>query len=732
MAQLASSSKHDGATLIKFGQRDVLRPRKLPVVLQSDLAECGLACLAMVAMYMGIPDADLPALRRRFRPSPRGMTLRNLIVVADAIGLLCHPVRIDLDGLLNLRAPAILHWQGGHYVVLLSVSQDDGVTVHDPATGVRDYSMSDAAQLFGGIALILNPKPSVSTTRRYQTYGHTIRHLSQILSTTPKVGLTFVKLLLYSVALQVAILGLPVFLQFVIDRVLMVGGNTSVLIATSIGLLGLAMFSAALVVLQGRTSLNLVARILNSVGVRLMSHLLRLPTAYFESRSVGDLISRFQSLHPVRQFLSHGTVTAIIDGVMSVGLIAMMLFYAPSLALVVFVSILCFVAIWVQQLNAIRWATASLVGAQARGDTFLAETLSGMKSLRLGGREADRERRWSEVFGEAVRNGTRVGELKIRQEAIKRIQIGVEYAVMIYFAAIKIPTDDFTIGMLYAFILYRVRLVDSIYSLVERYLEYRIVDFHLNRLTDILGREEQTSNVNVLFQMMGAIEVRRLQFSYSGVGEEDQIFKDLSFVIPSGSLFALFGPSGVGKSTLLNVLAGFLEPTDGAILIDGRLITHVTLRTFRKNTAAVLQDDLIFEGTVMENITFFESTPDENAALLAARAAHIDEEIMKWPLGYSTVLGGARPALSAGQRQRILIARAFYKRPALLILDEATSSCDGELQARIFDNIRRRGVTCIYATHDERLLEYAEGAVRWNQSGEVAVVYSRAKDGVTP
>ena len=287
---------------------------------------------------------------------------------------------------------------------------------------------------------------------------------------------------------------------------------------------------------------------------------------------------------------------------------------------------------------------------------------------------------------------------------------------MIYFAATQIPIGNFTVGMLYAFILYRVRLADSLYSLVERYFEYRMVEFHLDRIADIAGREERSSKVHVRFQMAGTIEACGLWFSYPGM-EGRAILEGLSFIVPNGSLFALFGPSGAGKSTLLNVLAGFLTPTRGHVLIDGRVVSQVTMRTFRANTSAVFQDDTIFEGTVVENITFFQSSPDENAVVAAAQAACIDDEVATWPMGYRTVLGGARPALSAGQQQRILMARALYGAPTLLLLDEATSSCESELQARIFNNIRERGITCIYATHDERLLEYAEGMVRWEKSG---------------
>ena len=409
---------------------------------------------------------------------------------------------------------------------------------------------------------------------------------------------------------------------------------------------------------------------------------------------------------------------------MSIGLLVVMFLYSLTLTLTVVVALVLFGVLRLQQLRRVRRAETSLVGSEAALDTYLVQTLQEMKAIRLDLREMDRKKTWMSLFEGTITNRLKLGHVMVHYDIATRVRIGFEYAAIIYIAANQIADGTLTIGMLYAFILFRTRFVDSTQSLVDRFLDYRVVQLHLARLSEIKARgEKRKSGVHVWFPIRGNLKMDEVTFSYPGTAK--RVIERVSFEVPADSFVAVIGPSGSGKSTLLNILAGVLTPTSGCVAVDGRLASDSIVRTFRRSMSMVCQDDSLLEGTVMDNITFFRPDPDEDMAVRVAKLACIHEEISKWPMGYATALDGHLAGLSAGQRQRILLARSLYKEPRLLFLDESTASCESDLQERIFRNLRMVSKTCFFVTHDLDLLEFADYVLRWRTPNRFVVEPAR-------
>ncbi len=682
--------------------------------MQGEAGECGLCCVAMIANYYGY-RCDLVSLRRTQNFSGRGATLHGIVELSESLGLSTRPLRLELEELGKLNTPAILHWNLSHYVVLKKAGRRS-ITIHDPAVGIRRYSLRQAGVHFTGVALELACRQDF--TRGNQT--DPLRFMS-FWQNTRGLGVSLAQLLCLSVLMQVLALATPFYIQVVVDDVL-VKHDTDLLNVLALGFLCLTLLSVAGKLLRGFTSLYLVNQLSYNVSNSVLHHLLRLPMAFFESRHMGDVISRFNATRPIQDFITGGAISVLIDGLLAAATLALMLLYAPWLTAVTVASLLLYALFRGAQYRPLRAAQHENIEANAKLDTEFMETVRALQSIKLANKEVDRQINWRQKFAESVNTDARVGRLTLSYEAINSTLTGCEYVLIIYLGAREVLANVMTIGMLYAFLAYRSHFNAAIVSIINTAVQFRMLRLHLDRLSDITQTQLEPGSerpATLVLPVSGGLTARGLCFRYAD--NEPAIFTDFDIDVQPGQFVAVYGPSGVGKTTLLKCLMAIQPASAGTLYFDGHAHSILGHQSLRRQIAAVLQNDLPLGGTIRENVTFFEVGADQSRMLHASKLAMLHDEISATPMGYDTLIGDMGASLSAGQQQRILIARSIYRQPRILFMDEGTAHIDQAKELQIMSNLKQLNLTCVYVTHNPRLLEFAEQVVVWEQPGQPVV-----------
>jgi ATP-binding cassette subfamily B protein RaxB len=688
------------ATLLHFKARG-----HLPVIHQTEAAECGLACLAMVASYYG-HRIDLNTLRRRYPVSLKGVTLRAVIHVASQLRLASRAIRFELEHLRSLRLPAIVHWDMNHLVVLKSATRRS-VTVHDPAGGQRSFSLAEASKHLTGVALELSPSADfVAKDERARL------PFSTFWSQLSGSGHALLQVLVLSVVLELFVIASPFYLQLTVDEVI-ARGDVDLLIVLA---LGFALFTAIKVAANSMRSfiLLIVQNVMHfQIGARLFHHLVRLPISYFEKRHIGDILSRFTSIEPIRAALAEGVITAVIDGVMALATIAMIFVYSAKLALVVLTAFVLYGVVRIGLYRILRQRNLAVIEAKAQENSTFIETLRAIQTLKLFNRESDREGQWLNRYADVVSANVRLGRTKVAFSTINDAIFGLENIITIYLAARMALADVFTIGMIFAFMSYKGQFIEKGVQLIEKALDFRILELHLERLADIALSKLERGHDQVLAYIRpieGRIELRNVFFRYAE--SEPFVLEDFSLAIEPGEFVAITGPSGGGKTTLMKIMLGLLEPTHGDVLIDGIPLSSVGARAYREQIGAVMQEDQLLSGSIADNICFFDPSFDQQRMIECARLARIHDEIMAMPMTYNSLIGDMGSSLSGGQKQRVLLARALYRQPRMLFLDEGTAHLDVDNEKRINESLRCLNMTRISVAHRPDITSGAHRTLR--------------------
>lgn len=664
----------------------------LPLIRQTEAAECGLACLAMVASYHG-HRIDLNTLRRRHPASLNGVTLRGLIQIASHLQLLSRPLRLELDHLRQLRLPAILHWGMNHFVVLKAVTSKE-IIVHDPASGVRALTLGEASKSLTGVALELAPSEGFAAKDERARLP-----LSAFLGQLAGSGHALLQILALSVVLQLLALAGPFYMQLTVDEVV-ARGDVELLLVLALGFTLLMLIRTATSAIRSLVLL-VVQNVLHfELGARLFRHLIRLPTSFFEKRHIGDLLSRFSSLQPIRNLLAEGMIAALIDGVMAVVTLGMIFFYSTQLALIVVAAVGLYAAVRLALYGILWRRTEATIQAQAQENSTFIESVRAIQSLKLFNRESEREAQWLNRYSDVVGANVRLGRAQIAFSSINDLIFGVETILVVYFAAKLALSNALTIGMIFAFMSYKQHFTDKAVQLVEKALDFRILGLHLERLSDIAltplerGHDQPLAYAR---QINGRLELRNVCFRYAET--EPLVLEDVTLSIEPGEFVTIMGPSGGGKTTLVKIMLGLLEPTSGEVLVDGVPLSAIGHRAYREQVAAVMQEDQLLSGSIADNVCFFDPTFDEGSMIGCAQLAGIHEEIMAMPMTYNSLVGDMGSSLSGGQKQRVLLARALYRQPRILFLDEGTAHLDVGNERHINESLVRLSITRISVAH---------------------------------
>ncbi len=685
--------------------------RRLPILLQTEGAECGLACLAMIAAYHGL-DADLPSLRRRFSLSMKGATMADIVRVAGQLALNPRALRAEMEHLGQLDLPCILHWDLNHFVVLKEVGRTHAV-IHDPARGVRRLPLAEVSRCFTGIVLELAPQADFRPRVERRSIG-----LRQLLGRVSGLKRSLGQIFLLALALEAFMLLSPFYLQWVVDGVL-VGADRDLLVTLGTGFGLLVLIQVAAGAIRSWAVLHLSATLnLQWLG-NVFAHLMRLPVAWFDKRHTGDVMSRFGAVQQIQQTLTTSFVEAVLDGLLVVVTLAMMLVYSALLTAIALASVALYALLRRLFFRPLREATEEAIVFEAKRSSHFLESLRGVQSIKLFNRQEDRQARFMNLVVDAMNATLATRKLDLVFGVSHKLVFGIERVALIWVGALLVLDQTFSVGMLFAFLAYREQFAQRVSGLIDKSVEVGMLRLQGERLADIVLAEPEPAIAAEPRRREGALSLELVDIAFAYSDAEPPVLRQLSLRIDPGEAVAIVGPSGCGKTTLLKVMLGILTPQAGQVLIGGAPLAHVGLRAWRDVIGTVMQEDQLFAGSIIDNIMFFDAVGDFAWAEECARIASIAEEIEAMPMGWHTLVGDMGTSLSGGQRQRILLARALYKRPQILFLDEATSALDVDRERDVNQAIRQLQITRVLVAHRPETIASA-GRVIVLQDGRVA------------
>ena len=688
------------SSLLHFGWS-----RPLPLILQTEAAECGLACLTMVACYYG-HRVDLASLRRRYSTSLKGIDLQRMVAIAASLGMHSRPLQLELEELGQLRCPCLLHWNHDHFVVLKKVSARS-VAIHDPARGVQQLSHKDVSRHFTGVALELSRAADFKPIEEKQSVS-----LRSLTGAVHGVIPALLQILGLALVLEVFALIGPFYVQWVLDQVL-VSADHDLLTLLGLGFLAVVLLQTLIAMARSWAMIWLGATVGVQWASHLVGHLLRLPLQWFEKRHVGDVVSRLGSIQTIQSTLTDQVIGTLLDGVMSVITLLVMSFYSAPLTLLVLGLFVTYGLLRWAFYQPLRRASEDQLVFASRQQSELLESIRGALPIKLANKQEQRQVRYVNASVQTTNLGIRIRRLGITFSGLNQLIFGFGRVSLIWIAAALALKGTFSAGMLIAFIAYADQFTARATGLIDKWVDFRMLKLHTERLADIalsapeaLDPEASAQGASEGPLPDGDIEFHKVSFRYAE--GEPWVLKGCSFTIKAGESVAIVGPSGGGKSTLAKLLLGLLEPNEGSVTHAGIPIRCLGIQRYRSVIGAVMQDDLLFAGSIAENISFFDTRATSESIELAARLAAIHDDILAMPMGYHSLVGDMGSSLSGGQKQRVILARALYREPRLLILDEATSHLDTTCEHQVNMAIRRLVMTRIVIAHRTETIASAD------------------------
>lgn len=663
---------------------------KTPVILQSEASECGLACLAMVLGALG-QTWNIGDLRERFSTSSRGITLRRLLDISRRLSLTARPLRVELEYAPQLQLPCILHWGLMHYVVLVAVHGDSYV-IHDPATGRRTVGHKDFSRMFTGVVIEFERTVGVLPPHKSQT----LTWRSFFRKVTGIRGDVFA-ILVGALLLELLQVLAPFYLQWTVDWVL-TSGDLGVRRVLLLGFALVLVITITVSAMRTEVILRLRSRLHRAWLIDTFQHLLRLPVSFFERRYLGDLAARFDGISYIQKLLTGSFFEIGLDGLMSAVLLLVMLRYSRVLVAISCCSIVCAIFIRRALMGRLREYLRSFETLHAVQQGYFLETVKSIQSIKLFSAEGVRLGQWANLV---VRGQNRMAKSE-RIQALFRLSntlvFGGERLLVIWYATSLVLGHAISVGMLFSYIAYRELLAARVMNVLDKYLEIKTIEIHLDRLSDIVMAQPESGSDRRVMPPSSTqrLELNDVWFRYSD--DDSWLLKGVSLAVDGEESLAITGRSGCGKSTLLKLMQGLLAPSRGSILLNGVPLPEVTAQ-YRTMIAAVQQVEELFCGTIAENIACFDVPLDLVRVQESARKASIHAEIEAMPMKYNTLITDTGLSFSGGQKQRILLARALYKEPRILFLDEATSHLDAETEDNINRVVSTLGITRIIVAH---------------------------------
>ncbi|AFZ32033.1 bacteriocin-processing peptidase [Gloeocapsa sp. PCC 7428] len=680
---------------VKVGQWWQRFTRRYPFFAQQSTADCGAACLVMIGRYWG-KRFSVNRLRDIANVDRNGASLRGLAAAAESIGFITRPVKASLNKLAEQTLPAIAHWEGRHYVVVYEITPKQ-VVIGDPATGQKTLSSAAFKASWTGYTLLLQPTALLDQTKdTKQTWW-------QFIELIKPHTLVLLEVLIASLLLQVFGLITPLLTQLLLDRVV-VQRSTLTLTAVGMGLLIFGLFRVAMIGLRQYLLDHTAHRIDLALIVGFIKHTFRLPLSFFESRYVGDIISRVQENYKIQQFLTGEALSIFLDLLTVFVYAGLMFWYSWQMALLVLVVVPPFFLLALIATPFFRRISKEIFNSLAEQNSYLIEALTGIRTIKSMAVEQTVRWHWEELLNKSVRTSFSGQVIDNSFLVFSSTIEALATTALLWFGAWQVIQNQLTIGQLVAFNMLLSNVINPFQRLTVLWNQLQEVVIAVERINDVIETQPEEDLQNqprqLLPTLQGHIRFEQVTFRYHPESEVNTL-ENISFEVKPGETVALVGRSGSGKTTISKLVLGLYPPTEGKILIDGYDITSVALRSLRQQIGVVDQDTFLFGGTIWENISLGHPEASPEDIRQAAKLAGADQFIQELPMGYETKIGEGGGMLSGGQRQRIAIARAFLGNPHVLVLDEATSHLDAESERIIQNNLSTllQGRTTIIIAH---------------------------------
>lgn len=667
---------------------------RTPFVLQMEVAECGAAALAIILGYWGriVPLADL---RRDCGVSRDGANAAYILRAARAYGLTARGLRKDVADLKDLKYPYVVFWNFNHFIVVEGYA-NGMVYVNDPASGPRKITFDEFDESYTGIVLDMQPGPDFRAEGT--TPSTPARLWSRLKGSVGAVALCALAALL----MVIPGLAVPALMQVFIDEVL-IEGLRDWARPVILGILAAVLLRAVLTSIQTGLLRRLRQRLAAGMSSRFVSHLLELPAAYYGQRFSGEISVRVAANDRVADALSGRLATTVID-------LFMMVFYAAVMLQFDRVLTAIGVTFALTHFLALRWMLRRRRDETHRLSNYTGKVasvaISGLRSIRTikaSGLESDFFARWAGHFANLSNTRQELGLSNQYLGVLPPLLTGLMTLLILAAGGLRVMNGALTIGQLIGFHSMMASFLWPVNNLVSLSVLMQDLEADLNRLDDVLTypvHAEPAADLETFPakpRLDGTLEFRNVSFGYNPLAPP--LVNGLSFRLEPGRRIALIGASGSGKSTIAKLAAGIYSPASGEILLDGLQRSSIPREILANSVAMVDQDILLFEGTVRDNLTLWDSTVPDSALAAAARDAAIHEVIVSWPDMYEEHLLEGAANVSGGEKQRLEIARALVNNPSILILDEATSALDPETERLIVQNLRRRGCSCLIVAH---------------------------------
>ncbi|MEM8961212.1 MAG: peptidase domain-containing ABC transporter, partial [Acidobacteriota bacterium] len=653
-------------------------------------SDCGAACLAMVLAHHG-KRLRMEEIRDALGTGREGADALALANAARRFHLRCHGARVaEVEDLKYLPVASILHWEFNHFVVFAGATKQ-GIEIVDPASGRRWIPLDRLRRSFTGVALVFEPDADFHEEDR-EIQGAK-RYIRKIFAH----GLTWRRILLLSLLLQLFALSVPVLTGLLVDRVIP-RGDLHLLDILAIGLGILVVFHFLASLIRSHTLLYLRTRIDAQLTLEFLDHLVDLQYSFFQKRSAGDLIMRLNSNTQIRDLLTASALSGLLDGLLVSLYFVLLLVSHAGMAMVVLGLAALRLLIFFATRRRFRDLMSEALAVQALSRNYQVQMLAGIETLKGLGAERRAVEKWSGLFVDELNVSLVRGKLSALVESILQALAMASPLIILIYGGHRVLDGDLSIGTMLALSALASGFLTPLGTLINTAIDLQQLAGYVERIDDVLETpREQDRDVSRAPVLRGGISLERVSFRYSPL--LPAVVDDISLEIEPGAFVALVGASGAGKSTLAHLLLGLFLPASGRILYDGVDLAGLDLRTVRSQIGIVSQQPFLFGASIRENITIAEPALPLERVVEAAQRAGIHEDIVKLPMGYDTQLADGGASLSGGQRQRLALARALVHKPAVLLLDEATSNLDALSERAIQQELKRLPATRIIIAH---------------------------------
>ncbi len=670
--------------------------RHFALVEQAEEMDCGAACLAMLCRHHKIP-MTLGKLRELANVTTEGATLDSLARAGEALGFITRGVQCTFDSLLGFELPFIVHWEGYHYVVVYGISKEQ-VWVADPAMGFRKMRVEEFERGWSGTCLVFAPGPDMvqlaaSRSPWIRFVGY-LRPYKKILA----------NLFLATFVIQVLGVVPPLIIQNILDGVI-VHQNVSLLHLLIVGLIISSVFTQLMATLRAYLANFMVRNLDFAMMSQFFKHTLSLPFSFFAKRKSGDVFARFQENQTIRAFLTESTVTTVLNLLMVFIYFTIMFLYNVTLTLVLIGFVVPIMALTVLVTPRLKNYARDVFSTGTDASAMLMETLGGIETVKGMGIERAVRLKWEKKYAKALDVQYRAASFHILVGLASQLLNAATTIAILWVGASLVLAQELTIGQLIAFNALMGSVLAPLMGLVGLWSLVNDAAVSMERLGDVLDmapeqKPEELASRVVLPDLQGEIRFEGVYFRYGG-NETPYVLENINLDIRPGELVAVVGRSGSGKTTLAKLLVGFYPPSEGRIIVDGYDMSAIDKTYYRAQVGYVMQSNLLFSGTIAENIASGDESPDRRRIEDVAKMADAHAFISKMPLGYEQVVGERGVGLSGGQIQRLCIARALYHDPRLLVFDEATSALDTQSESNIIGNMQEilRGRTAVIIAH---------------------------------